>query len=141
MFEEDARDALIKYLGYVIPSEESVAAQEPVVESAQVLPTSQPAITAEDLFAASPISESLSEPEPDKVGSSEQPENLKLPDIPEDVEWVTELKQSVIVGDFARAVDVCFKHCRYADALVVSTWGGADLAQRTTVLVSVSHDF
>lgn len=62
MFEEDARDALIKYLGYVIPSEEPVAAQEPVVESAQVPPTSQPTITAEDLFAASPMSENLSEP-------------------------------------------------------------------------------
>ena len=141
MFEEDARDALIKYLGYVIPSEEPVAAQEPVVESAQVPPTSQPTITAEDLFAASPMSENLSEPESDKVGLSEQPEEKKLPVISEDDGWVAELKQSVIVGDFARAVDVCFKYYRYADALVVSTWGGADLAQQTTVWVWMSRDF
>ena len=53
----------------------------------------------------------------------------------ENAEWVSELKQSVIVGDFAHAVEVCFKYGRFADALVLSAWGGSELVQQTTVVL------
>ena len=46
-------------------------------------------------------------------------------------EWEEALKQRVIVGDFAGAVEVCFRYERFADALVIATWGGAELAEQT----------
>ena len=144
MFEDDARNTLIKHLGYVLPSpEEPSQSEAQPAESAQPaqpaeIPQAveQPTITAEDLFAsASPLA---AESPLVETSAAEEAKEAKeaAPSVPEEnPEWVAELKQSVIVGDFARAVEVCFRYGRFADALVLSAWGGSELVQQTTVAV------
>lgn len=144
MFEDDARNTLIKHLGYVLPSPEQPSQSEAQpaesAESAQPaeIPQAveQPTITAEDLFAsASPLA---AESPLVETSAAEEAKEAKeaAPSVPEEnPEWVAELKQSVIVGDFARAVEVCFRYGRFADALVLSAWGGSELVQQTTVAV------
>lgn len=140
MFEEDARDALITYLGYSvkqpetpvvdetpaeIPAETAVEEKTPVIEST---------ITAEDLFAAA----SLPVKQPEIVEESKTVETPATPvntPVEVNVEWRDELKESVIVGDFASAVSTCFKYHQYADAFVIAAWGGAELMEQTTVRV------
>ena len=137
MFDDDARDALIKHLGYtqtplVSPQEETHEEAAPVEES--VVPTT---ITAEDLFSnASPMggASPIAAPSPVEKESSVKSEETKpVEEVSE--EWERALKDRVIVGDFAGAVEVCFQYRRFADALVISTWGGAELAEQTTVHV------
>lgn len=147
MFEDDARNTLIKHLGYVLPSPEQPSQSEAQpAESAESAQPAQPAeipqaveqptITAEDLFAsASPLA---AESPLVETSAAEEAKEAKeaAPSVPEEnPEWVAELKQSVIVGDFARAVEVCFRYGRFADALVLSAWGGSELVQQTTVAV------
>ena len=134
MFEEDARDALIQYLGYSIqpvetPVEEKVneIKEEPVIMNEE-----KPMITAEDLFASSPIvqtNETPVEKEEEVIVENETP----VVETPVNEEWNEELKQSIIVGDFNTAVSTCFKYHQYADAFVIAAWGGADLIEKTTV--------
>ena len=138
MFEEDARDALIQYLGYSIQSvetpveEEKVEEVKEVKEEPVVMNEEKPMITAEDLFASSPIvqtNETPVEKEEEVIVENETP----VVETPVNEEWNEELKQSIIVGDFNTAVSTCFKYHQYADAFVIAAWGGADLIEKTTV--------
>ena len=148
MFEDDARNTLIKHLGYVLPPTEqpSEGEAQPAQPAQPVeIPQSveKPTITAEDLFASasplaseSPLVETAAVEEPTEPKEPKEPKEATLSVAEqENAEWVSELKQSVIVGDFARAVEVCFKYGRFADALVLSAWGGSDLVQQTTVVL------
>ena len=137
MFEEDARDALIQYLGYSIQPEETPVEEEKVEEVNEVkeepvvMNEEKPMITAEDLFASSPIvqtNETTVEKE-EVIVENETP----VVETPVNEEWNEELKQSIIVGDFNTAVSTCFKYHQYADAFVIAAWGGADLIEKTTV--------
>ena len=137
MFEEDARDALIQYLGYSIQpvetpvEEEKVEEVNEVKEEPVVMNEEKPMITAEDLFASSPIvqtNETTVEKE-EVIVENETP----VVETPVNEEWNEELKQSIIVGDFNTAVSTCFKYHQYADAFVIAAWGGADLIEKTTV--------
>ena len=138
MFEEDARDALIQYLGYSIQpvetpvEEEKVEEVKEVKEEPVVMNEEKPMITAEDLFASSPIvqtNETPVEKEEEVIVENETP----VVETPVNEEWNEELKQSIIVGDFNTAVSTCFKYHQYADAFVIAAWGGADLIEKTTV--------
>ena len=138
MFEEDARDALIQYLGYTIQpvetpvEEEKVEEVKEVKEEPVVMNEEKPMITAEDLFASSPIvqtNETPVEKEEEVIVENETP----VVETPVNEEWNEELKQSIIVGDFNTAVSTCFKYHQYADAFVIAAWGGADLIEKTTV--------
>ena len=137
MFEEDARDALIQYLGYSIqPVETPVEEEVKEVKEEKVEPVimneEKPMITAEDLFASSPIvqaNETPVEKEEEVIPENETP----VVETPVNEEWNEELKQSIIVGDFNTAVSTCFKYHQYADAFVIAAWGGADLIEKTTV--------
>lgn len=145
MFEDDARNTLIKHLGYVLPPTEqpSEGEAQPAQPAQPVeIPQSveKPTITAEDLFAsASPLASESPLMETAAVEEPTEPKEPKEATLSvaeqENAEWVSELKQSVIVGDFARAVEVCFKYGRFADALVLSAWGGSELVQQTTVVL------
>ena len=145
MFEDDARNTLIKHLGYVLPpTEQPSEGEAQPAQPAQPLEIPQsvekPAITAEDLFAsASPLASESPLVETAAVEEPTEPKEPKEATLSvaeqENAEWVSELKQSVIVGDFARAVEVCFKYGRFADALVLSAWGGSELVQQTTVVL------
>lgn len=145
MFEDDARNTLIKHLGYVLPPTEqpSEGEAQPAQPAQPVeIPQSveKPTITAEDLFAsASPLASESPLVETAAVEEPTEPKESKEATLSvaeqENAEWVSELKQSVIVGDFARAVEVCFKYGRFADALVLSAWGGSELVQQTTVVL------
>ena len=143
MFEEDARDALISYLGYSVKQPEEPAVEEPVAEQPAPV-VEQPApvvapITAEDLFASAPMKQPEPEPEPEKPVTPE-------PVIPamtvkeESAEWREELKQCIIVGDFVNAVATCFKYHQFADAFVIASWGGAELVEQTTVRATMFCD-
>ena len=137
MFEEDARDALIQYLGYSIqPVETPVEEEVKEVKEEKVEPVimneEKPMITAEDLFASSPIvqtNETPVEKEEEVIVENETP----VVETSVNEEWNEELKQSIIVGDFKTAVSTCFKYHQYADAFVIAAWGGADLIEKTTV--------
>lgn len=145
MFEDDARNTLIKHLGYVLPpTEQPLESEAQPAQPAQPVeipqPVEKPAITAEDLFASasplaseSPLAETAAVEEPKEPKEAEEATLSAAEE--ENAEWVSELKQSVIVGDFARAVEVCFKYGRFADALVLSAWGGSELVQQTTVVL------
>ena len=136
MFEEDARDALIQYLGYSIqPVETPVEEKVEEVKEEKVEPVimneEKPMITAEDLFASSPIVQTNETPveKEEVIVENETP----VVETPVNEEWNEELKQSIIVGDFKTAVSTCFKYHQYADAFVIAAWGGADLIEKTTV--------
>lgn len=134
MFEEDARDALITYLGYSVKQPETPVVDEtpaeiPVEEKTPVIEST---ITAEDLFAAA----SLPVKQPEIVEDTKTVETPSTPvntPVEMNAEWRDELKESVIVGDFASAVSTCFKYHQYADAFVIAAWGGAELMEQTTV--------
>ena len=139
MFEEDARDALIQYLGYSIqpvetPVEEKVEEVKEEKVEPVVMNEEKPMITAEDLFASSPISQTNETPVEEKEEEEVIPENeTPAVETPVNEEWNEELKQSIIVGDFNTAFSICFKYHQYADAFVIAAWGGADLIEKTTV--------
>ena len=121
MFDENARGALIQHLGYVPQPEEEapVEMEKPVVDSS---------ITAEDLFAgASPsVPESAVVAEP----AREEPEKSETQD---PAAWSSEIKNCIVIGDFGRAVDICFKYGRFADAMMIAMWGGDELMEQTRV--------
>ena len=137
MFEEDARDALIQYLGYSIqPVETPVEEKVEEVKEEKVEPVimneEKPMITAEDLFASSPIVQTNETPV-EKEEKVIVENGTPVVETPVNEEWNEELKQSIIVGDFNTAVSTCFKYHQYADAFVIAAWGGADLIEKTTV--------
>ena len=131
MFEEDARDSLIKYLGYV--QEEEEEKEEKKEEKEEEKKEAAPSITAEDLFASAPMTPSVETTQEPKEPKEASPVASPSSPVSSPSEWEEALKQRVIVGDFAGAVEVCFRYERFADALVIATWGGAELAERTTV--------
>ena len=138
MFEEDARDALIQYLGYSIqpvetPVEEKVEEVKEEKDEPVVMNEEKPMITAEDLFASSPISQTNETPVEEKEKEVIPENETPAVETPVNEEWNEELKQSIIVGDFNTAVSTCFKYHQYADAFVIAAWGGADLIEKTTV--------
>ena len=145
MFEEDARDALISYLGYAVKQPEQVVEETPEQVVEQPVPAVK-SITAEDLFASAPMRqpEIESEKEPE-IEPENKPAELAEPAKPamavkESAEWREELKQCIIVGDFVNAVATCFKYHQFADAFVIASWGGAELVEQTTVRASVLLD-
>ena len=128
MFDENARGALIQHLGYVPQPEEEapVETEKPVVDSS---------ITAEDLFAgASPsVPESAAVAEP----AREEPKTSETQD---PAAWSSEIKNCIVIGDFDRAVDICFKYGRFADAMMIAMWGGDELMEQTRVGVWGVHE-
>lgn len=145
MFDEDARDALIRHLGYIqtpLVSPQNESTQEVPQEEAKPVeePVMAPTITAEDLFSnASPLNGTspVAAMSPTEESSVKPEEAMPVEETP--AEWERAVKDRVIVGDFAGAVEVCFQYQRFADALVISTWGGAELAERTTVRVRYNN--
>lgn len=140
MFEEDARDSLIKYLGYVQTEEKVEEKEEEKEEEKKEVAAS---ITAEDLFASAPMTPSAEAQETVQESKETPKETSSSPvagPVAGPAEWEEALKQRVIVGDFAGAVEVCFRYERFADALVIATWGGAELAEQTTVGVRERTD-
>ena len=121
MFDENARGALIQHLGYVPQPEEEapVEMEKPVVDSS---------ITAEDLFTgaspSTPESATVAEP------AREEPEKSEAQD---PAAWSSEIKNCIVIGDFGRAVDICFKYGRFADAMMIAMWGGDELMEQTRV--------
>lgn len=121
MFDENARGALIQHLGYVPQPEEEapVETEKPVADSS---------ITAEDLFAgaspSTPESATVAEP------AREEPEKSEAQD---PAAWSSEIKNCIVIGDFGRAVDICFKYGRFADAMMIAMWGGDELMEQTRV--------
>lgn len=121
MFDENARGALIQHLGYVPQPEEEapVEMEKPVVDSS---------ITAEDLFTgaspSTPESATVAEP------AREEPEKSETQD---PAAWSSEIKNCIVIGDFGRAVDICFKYGRFADAMMIAMWGGDELMEQTRV--------
>lgn len=123
MFDENARGALIQHLGYVPQPEEEAPVkteEKPVVDSS---------ITAEDLFAgaspSTPESAAVAEP------AREEPEKSETQEDP--AAWSSEIKNCIVIGDFGRAVDICFKYGRFADAMMIAMWGGDELMEQTRV--------
>lgn len=138
MFEEDARNALIQYLGYTQAPLTPPAEQEPELAESVEQPVEQPVvaptITAEDLFASASPKNATSPAEVlEPVAPAQCEEQAGEPVSAEEKAWEQALKERIIVGDFASAVEVCFQYQRYADALVLSAWGGAELMELTTV--------
>ena len=128
MFDENARGALIQHLGYVPQPEEEapVEMEKPVVDSS---------ITAEDLFTgaspSTPESATVAEP------AREEPEKSETQD---PAAWSSEVKNCIVIGDFGRAVDICFKYGRFADAMMIAMWGGDELMEQTRVGVWGVHE-
>ena len=136
MFDENARGALIQHLGYVPEEEKEVEAVQEAVVSEAVPVEEKKEITAEDLFAtASPMELPAVKPiEEEKKEEVKKEEKVEV-DTPEFSEAI---KRCVVVGDFARAVDLCFAQDRFADALMIAMWGGDELLEQARVPSALS---
>ena len=138
MFDENARGALIQHLGYVPEEEkEPEAVQEAVVS--EDVPVEKE-ITAEDLFATPspmelPAVKPIEEEKEEKKEEKKKEEKKVEVDTPEFSEAI---KRYVVVGDFARAVDLCFAQGRFADALMIAMWGGDELLEQARVPSALS---
>ena len=152
MFDEDARTALIKHLGYsqtplATPRQEQEVVEQEVVEEVQQPVVEQmpsvDAITAEDLFAsASPLAALPPKVVEEKEKEKEEKVEEETPIAPMMVEkemmevdpaFERALKDRVVVGDFEGAVEICFQFGRFTDALVIAAWSGPELVEQTTV--------
>ena len=136
MFDENARGALIQHLGYVPEEEKEVEAVQEAVVSEAVPVEEKKEITAEDLFAtASPMELPAVKPiEEEKKEEVKKEEKVEV-DTPE---FSAAIKRCVVVGDFARAVDLCFAQGRFADALMIAMWGGDELLEQARVPSALS---
>ena len=136
MFDENARGALIQHLGYVPEEEKEVEAVQEAVVSEAVPVEEEKEITAEDLFATpSPMELPAVKPiEEEKKEEVKKEEKVEV-DTPEFSEAI---KRCVVVGDFARAVDLCFAQDRFADALMIAMWGGDELLEQARVPSALS---
>ena len=139
MFDENARGALIQHLGYV-PEEKP--AEMPAVEEVPAMPAmpvvEEKEITAEDLFASSSPMEVPAVKEEVPAMPVEEEKKEEEEEVLEDTpKWSEAIKRCVVVGDFARAVDICFAHGRFADALMIAMWGGDELLEQARVRPSV----
>ena len=157
MFDEDARTALIKHLGYsqtpiatprLTPREEEEQPEQQPVEEVKEEETAVSSVTAtmtaEDLFAStSPLAamtptlsvEESQEVAPATTVEEEEEEEEKQVMMETDPVFERALKDRVVVGDFMGAVEVCFQYGRFTDALVVAAWGGAELVELATVRI------
>jgi hypothetical protein len=122
MFDEDARGALFRYLGYDETPKGQDTHDETPAETPAEIPAEIPktSITAEEMFASprvdeTPVDETPVETPADMGVSSET------------------IRRFIVTGDFASAVDLCFSCGNSADALVIAGWGGAALLQSATV--------
>ena len=138
MFDENARGALIQHLGYVPEEEKEVEAVQEAVVSEDVPVEEEKEITAEDLFAtASPME--LPAVKPVEEEKKEEKKEEKEEDVEVDTpEFSEAIKRCVVVGDFARAVDLCFAQGRFADALMIAMWGGDELLEQARVPSALS---
>ena len=135
MFDENARGALIQHLGYVPEEEKEVEAVQEAVVSEAVPVEEKKEITAEDLFAtASPMELPAVKPIEEEKKEEKKEEKVEV-DTPEFSEAI---KRCVVVGDFARAVDLCFAQDRFADALMIAMWGGDELLEQARVPSALS---
>ena len=139
MFDENARGALIQHLGYV-PEEKpaEVPAEVPEVPGVSEVPAEpvvEKQITAEDLFAApSPMEMPAVQPaQPAEPVKPIEPVKAAEKEVVDTPAWSEAIKRCVVVGDFARAVDICFEQGRFADALMISMWGGDELLEQARV--------
>lgn len=151
MFDEDARTALIKHLGYsqtplATPCQEQQEEEEEKEVVEQVEEVQQPAmeqmpsvdaITAEDLFAsASPLAALPPKVVEEKVEAEEAPVTPMMVEkemVEVDPAFERALKDRVVVGDFEGAVEICFQFGRFTDALVIAAWSGPELVEQATV--------
>ena len=135
MFDENARGALIQHLGYVPEEEKEVEAVQEAVVSEAVPVEEKKEITAEDLFATpSPMELPAVKPIEEEKKEEKKEEKVEV-DTPEFSEAI---KRCVVVGDFARAVDLCFAQDRFADALMIAMWGGDELLEQARVPSALS---
>ena len=135
MFDENARGALIQHLGYVPEEEKEVEAVQEAVVSEAVPVEEEKEITAEDLFATpSPMELPAVKPIEEEKKEEKKEEKVEV-DTPEFSEAI---KRCVVVGDFARAVDLCFAQDRFADALMIAMWGGDELLEQARVPSALS---
>ena len=135
MFDENARGALIQHLGYVPEEEKEVEAVQEAVVSEDVPVEEEKEITAEDLFATpSPMELPAVKPIEEEKKEEKKEETVEV-DTPEFSEAI---KRCVVVGDFARAVDLCFAQGRFADALMIAMWGGDELLEQARVPSALS---
>ena len=138
MFDENARGALIQHLGYVPEEEEEVEAVQEAVVSEDVPVEEEKEITAEDLFAT-PSPMELPAVKPVEEEKKEEKKDEKEEDVEVDTpEFSEAIKRCVVVGDFARAVDLCFAQGRFADALMIAMWGGDELLEQARVPSALS---
>ena len=138
MFDENARGALIQHLGYVPEEEKEVEAVQEAVVSEDVPVEEEKEITAEDLFAT-PSPMELPAVKPVEEEKKEEKKEEKEEDVEVDTpEFSEAIKRCVVVGDFARAVDLCFAQGRFADALMIAMWGGDELLEQARVPSALS---
>ena len=138
MFDENARGALIQHLGYVPEEEKEPEAVQEAVVSEDVPVEEEKEITAEDLFAT-PSPMELPAVKPVEEEKKEEKKEEKEEDVEVDTpEFSEAIKRCVVVGDFARAVDLCFAQGRFADALMIAMWGGDELLEQARVPSALS---
>ena len=138
MFDENARGALIQHLGYVPEEEKEPEAVQEAVVSEAVPVEEEKEITAEDLFAT-PSPMELPAVKPVEEEKKEEKKEEKEEDVEVDTpEFSEAIKRCVVVGDFARAVDLCFAQGRFADALMIAMWGGDELLEQARVPPALS---
>ena len=141
MFDENARGALIQHLGYVPEEEKEPEAVQEAVVSEAVPVEEKKEITAEDLFAtASPMELPAVKPieEEKKEEEKETKKEEKEEEVVDTPEFSAAITRCVVVGDFARAVDLCFAQGRFADALMIAMWGGDELLEQARVPSALS---
>ncbi|EQC35750.1 hypothetical protein SDRG_06509 [Saprolegnia diclina VS20] len=146
LFEDDARQHLLYHLGYDAAKIKADADKYlgKAVEPAPIAAAPSSA-SAEDIFAAGSLStDSLSAnlPVAAPKDSSARLSPVSLPQYTEASEDV--IKRSLLVGDFASAVEVCLQNNQFADALLLACQGGADLwnvAQEACIAAATARPF
>uniref|UniRef100_UPI00358F4E5C protein transport protein Sec31A isoform X2 n=1 Tax=Myxine glutinosa TaxID=7769 RepID=UPI00358F4E5C len=127
--EPDPRSKFLKLIGYN-PDElakEISAAQSvtSVGNGTNMAETTQKEASEEGLFNETSTSKDDAD-EPAVIA----PERLAL-EIPVSSDVDGLIGQSLLVGDFEAAVELCLGDCRYADAIILAVAGGAELLERT----------
>ncbi|OQS06532.1 transporter Sec31A [Thraustotheca clavata] len=150
LFEEDARRHLLYHLGYDAEKIKADAAKYLGKTEEQPAPVPAPAAlsgSAEDIFAAGANTvdtDSLKESLPTFApkDTSRHIEGAATPIYTEASEEI--IKRSLLIGDFAAAVECCLQNHQYADALLLACQGGADLwstTQEACMAASLSRPF
>ncbi|KAK8789941.1 hypothetical protein WA158_006721 [Blastocystis sp. Blastoise] len=149
MFEEDARDALVRYLGYSqplsdIPEEQPEEKPTEVVSEIPKMPAA-PAISAEDLFSKPlEISSTTTTPTPSSpvslISTQPLPSGTPIDSLSigtasvkemDESTWLNDVRLCIVCGNFEGAVNICYKNQRFGDALLIASWGGNELLTKT----------